>query len=67
MRLDHRISAKSQLFGRFSLDDVTGPTTNPNQTAIEPDFAVEFVNRQRNAVITYSRAVLRRRSFRSSP
>ena len=53
VRLDHRISAKSQLFGRFSLDDVTGPTTNANQTAIEPDFAVEFVNRQRNAVITY--------------
>jgi hypothetical protein len=56
VRIDHRISAKSQLFGRFSLDDVLGPTTNPNQTAIEPDFAVEFVNRQRNAVITYRRS-----------
>jgi hypothetical protein len=55
VRIDHRISAKSQLFGRFSLDDITGPTTNPNQTAIEPDFAVEFVNRQRNAVIAYKR------------
>jgi hypothetical protein len=53
VRIDHRISAKSQLFGRFSLDNITGPTTNPDQTAIEPDFAVEFVDRERNAFITY--------------
>ena len=31
------------------------PTTNPNQTAIERDFAVEFINHERNAVITYRR------------
>jgi hypothetical protein len=54
-RIDHRISDKSQLFGRFSFDDITGPTTNPSQTAIARDFAVEFVNRQRNAVVTYKR------------
>jgi hypothetical protein len=53
VRIDHRISARSQLFGRFSLDNVVGPTTNPDQTAIEPDFAVEFVDRERNAFITY--------------
>jgi len=56
VRLDHRISAKAQLFARFTLDDITGPTTNPSQTAIEPDFAVEFINRERNAAITYHRS-----------
>ena len=55
VRIDHKISDKSQLFGRFSLNNVTGPTTNPSQTAIDPSFAVEFIDRQRNAVITYTR------------
>ena len=55
VRIDHRISSKAQLFGRFTLDDITGPTTNPNQTAIERDFAVEFINHERNAVISYRR------------
>ena len=55
VRIDHRISSKAQLFGRFTLDDITGPTTNPSQTAIEHDFAVEFINHERNGVITYRR------------
>ena len=55
IRIDHQVSEKAQLFGRFSLNEVTGPTTNPNQTALEHDFAVEFVDHQRNAVITYRR------------
>src|SRR5581483_5124665 len=42
-------------FGRFTMDDITGPTTNPSQTAIERDFAVEFIDRQRNAAITLTR------------
>ena len=55
VRIDHRISAKSQLFGRFTMANVTGPTTNPSQTAIDPEFAVLFLDRQRNAAITYTR------------
>ena len=55
VRIDHRISDKAQLFGRFTMDNVTGPTTNPSQTAISPEFAVEFLDRQRNGVITYTR------------
>jgi len=54
-RIDHRISDKSQLFGRFTMANVTGPTTNPSQTAIDPEFAVGFLDRQRNAAITYTR------------
>ena len=36
IRVDHRISDKAQLFGRFSLNQVTGPVTNPDQTALDP-------------------------------
>jgi hypothetical protein len=55
VRIDHRISDKAQLFGRFTMDNVTGPTTNPSQTAISPEFAVGFLDRQRNGAITYTR------------
>ena len=55
VRIDHRISDKAQLFGRITMDNVTGPTTNPSQTAISPEFAAEFLDRQRNGVITYTR------------
>ncbi len=54
-RIDHSISDKSKLFGRFTMDNTTGPTTNPDQTAISPEFAVNFLDRQRNAVITLTR------------
>ena len=55
LRIDHNISGKSRLFGRFTMANVTGPTTNPSQTALDPEFAVEFLDRQRNAAITYTR------------
>jgi hypothetical protein len=54
-RIDHSISSKSKLFGRFTMCDTTGPTTNPDQTAIAPEFAVNFLDNQRNAVITLVR------------
>ena len=38
IRVDHKISDKANLFTRFSLNQVNGPTTNPDQTAIDPDF-----------------------------
>ena len=57
VRIDHRISDKSQLFGRFNLNNVTGPTTNPDQTAIDPSFAIRFLDRQRNFGLTYTRTV----------
>ncbi len=55
VRIDHQLSDKSQLFGRFTMANVTGPNTNPSQTAIDPEFAVGFLDRQRNAAITYTR------------
>ncbi len=49
VRLDHQISESQRLFFRFSYNNVDGPATNPNQTAIDPGFAVSFHDRQRNA------------------
>jgi hypothetical protein len=55
VRIDHRISEKSSLMGRFSLNQVNGPVTNPDQTAINPTFGVTFFDHQRNATIRYTR------------
>jgi hypothetical protein len=54
-RVDHRISDKSQWFARVTMENTKGPTTNPSQTAIDPNFAVDFTDPQRNAAITYTR------------
>ena len=56
-RIDHRISDKASLFGRFSLNQVRGPTTNPDQTAIDPTFGVDFFDHQRSAALRYSRTI----------
>ena len=57
LRIDHRISAKDQFFARFTLDNITGPTTNPEQTAIDPTFGVQFNDRERNVVGRWTRTV----------
>jgi hypothetical protein len=57
VRIDQKLSAKGQLFGRFNYDNLTGPTTNPDQTLIDPSFGVTYVDRQRNGVINYTRTV----------
>src|SRR5258706_9206599 len=55
IRIDQEVGAKGQLFGRFNYDNLTGPTTNPDQTLLDPSFGVQYVDRQRNGVITYTR------------
>ena len=54
IRLDHQVSAKDKLFARFTWNNLRGPTTNPDQTAIDPAFGVRYVDRQRNGVLTWS-------------
>jgi Carboxypeptidase regulatory-like domain len=66
VRVDHRISDKATLFTRFSLNQVNGPTTNPDQTAIDPSFAVNFFDHQRNAAVRYSRTISPHLSFTTS-
>src|SRR3984885_4584080 len=63
VRVDHNISEKDTLFTRFSLNQVNGPTTNPDQTAIDSDFGVKFFDHQRNAAVRYSRIVSPHLSF----
>jgi Carboxypeptidase regulatory-like domain len=55
IRVDHKLSDKATLFTRFSLNQINGPTTNPDQTAIDPSFAVKFFDHQRNAAVSYAR------------
>src|SRR5882724_8060657 len=57
VRVDHRISGKAALMTRFSFNQVTGPLTNPDQTAIDPSFAVQFFDHQRNAGVRYTRTI----------
>src|SRR6202140_4035837 len=57
IRIDQKVGAKGQLFGRFNYDNLTGPTTNPDQTLLDSSFGVQYVDRQRNGVITYTRTV----------
>ena len=57
IRIDHKISNKASLLTRFSLNQVTGPLTNPDQTAINPTFGVQFFDHQRNAGVKYVRTI----------
>ena len=57
IRVDHQISNKASLLTRFSLNQVTGPLTNPDQTAINPSFGVQFFDHQRNAGVKYTRTI----------
>jgi hypothetical protein len=57
VRVDHQISDKAALFTRFSLNQIDGPTTNPDQTAIDPSFGVNYFDHQRNAAVRYTRTV----------
>jgi hypothetical protein len=66
LRLDHQISDKSQLMARFNFNNLFGPTTNPDQTAIDPSFGVTYMDHQRNGIVTYTRTVSPRFTFQSS-
>lgn len=56
-RVDHQISSQASLMGRFSLNQVTGPLTNPDQTAINSSFGVHFFDHQRNVGVKYTRTI----------
>ena len=66
LRIDHKLSAKDQFFARFTLDNITGPITNPDQSAIDPSFAIQYFDRQRNVVGTYTRNASPRLTLESS-
>jgi hypothetical protein len=55
IRIDEKLGEKGQFLARFNYDNLTGPTTNPDQTTIDPTFGVQYVDRQRNVVFRYTR------------
>ena len=55
IRIDQKLGEKGQFLGRFNYDNLTGPTTNPDQTTIDPTFGVQYVDRQRNVEFRYTR------------
>jgi Carboxypeptidase regulatory-like domain len=57
IRVDHKISEKASLIARFSLNQVTGPLTNPDQTVINPDFGIQFFDHQRSTGVRYTRII----------
>jgi hypothetical protein len=66
LRIDHKVTDKDQFFVRFTMDNNTGPITNPDQTAINPAFGIQYVDPQRNVVGTWTRTATPRLSFESS-
>ena len=65
VRIDHKISPKDQFLARFTMDNLTGPTTNPDQTAVDPAFGVQYLDRQRNVMGSYTRTQSARLIFES--
>src|SRR5665213_1968473 len=66
IRLDHNLSEKNHLFLRFNFNNLTGPTTNPDQTAIDPSFGIQYIDRQRNVLAKFTRAFSPRFTMESS-
>ncbi len=66
VRLDRQLSSNDRLFARFTWDNLKGPTTNPDQTAIDPAFGITYIDHQRNAVLSWSRTPSAHFSFESS-
>jgi hypothetical protein len=65
IRLDHKLDGGSQLFFRVNFDKLTGPTTNPDQTVIDPGFGVRYIDQQRNLAVSYERTISPRFSLKS--
>ena len=59
IRMDYQ-RGKNHFFGRVSFDNLTGPTTNPDQTVLDPTFGVSYIDRQRNLAFDFSRAATKR-------
>jgi hypothetical protein len=66
LRIDHQFSSKNQFFARFVMDNLAGPTTNPDQTAVDPSFDVEYLDRQRNVVGTLTTTFTPKMALESS-
>ena len=55
-RFDHQAGPKNHLFTRASFDNLIGPTTNPDQTVLDPTFGIQYRDHQRNFTAAFARA-----------
>lgn len=53
-RLDRDLTNHDRLFARFSFDNLKGPTTNPDQTAIDRNWGITYIDHQRNVALRWS-------------
>ena len=65
-RLDHTFSPRAQLFARFNYNNLNGPTTNPDQTVIDPAFGIRYIDHQRNLVLAFTHTATPRLLFESA-
>ena len=65
IRLDQVLPRNAHLTARFNFNNLFGPTTNPDQTAIDPSFGVVYMDHQRNGAITYTKTVSPKFDFES--
>ena len=65
IRMDQVLPRNQHLTARFNFNNLFGPTTNPDQTAIDPSFGVVYVDHQRNGAITYTKTVSPKFDFES--
>lgn len=57
LRIDQTLGHKGHLLARYNYDNINGPTTNPDQTLLDPSFAVQYRDHERNVLFTYTRTV----------
>src|ERR1019366_7998112 len=62
----YQASPKDHLFSRISFDNLDGPTTNPDQTVLDPTFGVKYGDRQRSGVFTWVRTATPRLTLEST-
>lgn len=55
IRIDQRLSKVAQFTARYSLENTVGPTTNSDQTAIDPSYAQLFTQGVQGAMLNYTR------------
>lgn len=66
VRIDHSLGARNHVFARFTLDNLNGPVTNPDQIVLDRSFGVEYIDRQRNGIITWLHTPSPHLAFESS-
>jgi len=66
LRLDYQVGKKNHFLGRITFDNLDGPTTNPDQTVLNPTFGVTYGDRQRSGVFTWALTATPKLTFEST-